>query len=205
MLMNPALNPLRHMSRASQRATIDMRPMRQAVDSSFIKPCLAYVKTTIGCITESDCAMWTTTISRMPRLEKPKFDGARKQHPVSYPLCNIRGGLCDVLLSSVPLSIVGIQFIRDENDVVQDGLVIFANDHAEQVFCKDADSLVGARFLAACQDMLLAGVWQRCLWVCAHGKGETMIETDRTGETLFLTIAPYGDGLILCRSLKQQS
>ncbi|MGL4636458.1 MAG: hypothetical protein ACRCWF_10785 [Beijerinckiaceae bacterium] len=141
----------------------------------------------------------------MPRLEKPRYSGPQKTHPVSYPLCNIRGGLCDVLLSSIPLSILGIQFIRDENDVVQDGLVIFANAYAEQTFGKAVEGLVGARFLASCQEMLLAGVWQRCLWVCAHGNGETMIETDSSGNPVFLTIAPYGDGLILCRSIIYQS
>jgi hypothetical protein len=153
-------------------------------------------------------AQWSTTIARMPRL-KPAGIELPVRSPLSraaaFPLCNLRGGLCDTLLGAIPMSIIGIQFIRDDKDVVQDGMVIFANDHAERVFGRIDDSLVGKRFIASCQDMLFAGIWQRCLWVAAHGRSETMIENhDRsTHENKFLTIAPYGDGLILCRSVDQ--
>jgi hypothetical protein len=153
---------------------------------------------------------WSTTIARMPRLKLPALKHtAREQlaRTAAFPLCNLRGGLCDTLLSAIPMSIIGIQFIRDDNDVVQDGMVIFANDHAERVFGRIEDSLVGTRFIASCQDMLFAGIWQRCLWVAAHGHSETMIEQEGSSSDnrRFLTIAPYGDGLILCRSIEQKA
>jgi hypothetical protein len=153
-------------------------------------------------------AQWTTTIARMPRLKLPAVKlpvRAQLTRTAAFPLCNLRGGLCDTLLSAIPMSIIGIQFIRDDNDVVQDGMVIFANDYAEQVFGRIDDTLVGTRFIASCQDMLLAGIWQRCLWVAAHGNSETMIEQEdaNSDNRKFLTIAPYGDGLILCRSIEQ--
>ena len=155
-------------------------------------------------------AQWSTTIASMPRL---RLQGVKRvvkpplTRTAAFPLCNLSGGLCDTLLSAIPMSIIGIQFIRDDQDVVQDGLVIFTNDHAEQVFGRADESLVGSRFIASCQDMLLAGIWQRCLWVAAHGHSETMIEHpgSNTNNLRFLTIAPYGDGLILCRSIEQEA
>jgi hypothetical protein len=147
--------------------------------------------------------MWGTTVARMPRLKVAPTVQSNKR-PAAFPMCAIPGGLCDRLLTAIPMSIIGIQFIRDENDFVQDGLVIFSNEHADRVF-NGGERLVGSRFTVACQDMLLAGIWQRCLWVASHGKAETMIEGQSNHDRRFLTISPYGDGLILCRSIEIDS
>jgi hypothetical protein len=144
--------------------------------------------------------MWGTTVARMPRL-KVAHSSQASRRPAAFPLCAIPGGLCDRLLTAIPMSIIGIQFIRDENDFVQDGLVIFSNEHADRVF-NGGDKMTGLRFIATCQDMLLAGIWQRCLWVASSGKAETMIEGESNHDRGFLTISPYGDGLILCRSIE---
>jgi hypothetical protein len=145
--------------------------------------------------------LWSSTIARMPRLDaaEPQRSG-RGRPSMAFPACNIQGGLCDTLVAAIPLCILGVQFIRDDKDVVQDGLIIFANAHADRVFGA-GQRLCGMRLLNACQEILLAGLWQRCLWVAAHGRGETIVE-QAGGEPRYLTIAPYEDGLILCRSIE---
>ncbi len=147
---------------------------------------------------------WQTPIGRTPRLKPFPQPAAEKQISGAFPHCSMRGGLCDVFLSALPLAIIGMQFLRDDNAVVHDGLIIFANARAGQVFAPDSQDLKGSLFLAACNEALPEGGWQRCLWVASRGKAETILQFpgDEAKPPQFLTIAPYGDGLILCRSLE---
>jgi hypothetical protein len=104
------------------------------------------------------------------------------------------------------MSIVGVQFIRDENNMVKDGLVIFANRHAEIMF-GNSESLVGVRFLQDYCDKMMPGLWQRCLWVATSNHAETVVETGKPSDehASFLSITPYADGLIICRSITTDS
>jgi hypothetical protein len=146
-------------------------------------------------------SLWPHTVTRMPRLRAtPAINPDGEHRSAAFPLCTTHGGLCDTLLNAVPMSIIGIQFIRDDSGVVQDGLIVFANASAQHLY-GGGKSLLGARLLANCQELLFHGIWQRCLWATAHGRTETMIEQSTGGLPHFLTIAPYQDGLILCRSV----
>jgi hypothetical protein len=147
--------------------------------------------------------MWPKTITRMPRLKAlPAPMPGSQTIAIAAPLCRMAGGLCDSLLSVVPMCIVGIQFIRDTNDMVKDGLVIFSNHYADNIL-GGGTSLIGARFLQDYCDKAMPGLWQRCLWVATSGHGEIVIESDTPSELEpgLLSIAPYGDGLIICRSI----
>jgi hypothetical protein len=146
---------------------------------------------------------WSKPIGKIPRLKPFPHSAPEKQISVAFPLCSMRGGLCDTLLSALPLAIIGIQFIRDETGAVQEGLVIFANARAASAFAPDIADLSGALFLMSCGEALPDGGWQSCLWVAASGKPETILQFpgNAMDPPQFLTIAPYGDGLILCRSL----
>jgi hypothetical protein len=146
---------------------------------------------------------WSKPIGKMPRLKPFPLPAWDKQTSVAFPLCSMRGGLCDTLLTALPLAIIGIQFIRDESGAVQDGLVTFANACASAVFAPDILNLTGALFLTACGEALPDGGWQSCLWVASSGKPDTILQSpgNAANPPRFLTIAPYGDGLILCRSL----
>jgi hypothetical protein len=126
-----------------------------------------------------------------------------RQNSVAFPNCNMRGGLCEVLLSSLPVAILVIQFIRDGYDVVQDGVITLSNDHAAVAFGKCEENLTGSLFLSTCSDALPFGCWHRCLWVASSGKTETIIgkSTGNNQTSPTLTIAPYGDGLLLALGL----
>ena len=121
---------------------------------------------------------------------------------VAFPNCNMRGGLCETLLTSLPIAIIVIQFIRDGYEVVQDGVITLANEKALQTFAPGAEHLTGSLFLKTCSASLPHGAWYRCLWVASSGKTETMLSRsdDAKKQSKSLTIAPYGDGLLLAFS-----
>jgi hypothetical protein len=146
---------------------------------------------------------WLKPIGKIPRVKPFPLPASGQQISVAFPYCSIRGGLCDALLSALPLAIIGIQFIRDESAAVQDALVIFANARASSAFASRDVDLSGALFLKSCGDALPDGGWQSCIWVASSGKPETILQFpgDAASPPRFLTIAPYGDGLILSQSL----
>jgi hypothetical protein len=51
---------------------------------------------------------------------------------------------------------------------------------------------------------LMPGLWQRCLWVATSRKEETVVDRNfGTGRrAMLISIAPYADGLIICRSIE---
>jgi hypothetical protein len=148
----------------------------------------------------------------MTQLHNPLMGGDTIPHQVSirdtrtasvaFPYCNMRGGLCETLLTSLPIAIIVIQFIRDGYEVVQDGIITVANEKALQAFAPGSGHLTGSLFLPTCSTALPHGAWHRCLWVASSGKAETMISKpdDINKQSRSLTIAPYGDGLLLAFS-----
>jgi hypothetical protein len=128
-----------------------------------------------------------------------------KTNSVAFPNCNMRGGLCETLLASIPMAIIVIQFIRDGYEVVQDGIITLANDTATAVYAPDHDKLTGMLFLPTCSKVLPFGAWYRCLWVASSGKSETLIYTDENGINKSLAIATYGDGLLLSLSISPET
>jgi hypothetical protein len=148
-------------------------------------------------------APWSSSFGRSPRTNSSASNGSSRTTSVAFPHCNMRGGLCESLLSALPMAIVVIQFIRDGYDVVQDGVVVLANGHAASVFSPDLDDLTGSLFLQTCSESIPFGAWHKCLWVASSGKPVTLSDpaSDGSAPHRTLTIAPYSDGLILCKSI----
>jgi hypothetical protein len=144
---------------------------------------------------------WHTHFGRTHSNQPALLTSAAKTSSVAFPNCNMRGGLCEVLLSSLPVAIIIIQFIRDGYEVVQDGIITLANEQATAAFAPRNEKLTGSLFLSTCSNALPFGAWHRCLWVASSGKSETLVDISPNGATRSLTIATYGDGLLLAQSL----
>jgi hypothetical protein len=146
---------------------------------------------------------WHSQFTRQNTNQAAPPSAVVKTASVAFPNCSMRGGLCETLLTNLPMAIIVIQFIRDGYEVVQDGIITLANDSAAAAFAPGAEKLTGSLFLTTCSSSLPFGAWQRCLWVASSGKTEIMVDPNigPSGQCRTLTIATYGDGLILARSL----
>jgi hypothetical protein len=122
---------------------------------------------------------------------------------LTFPHCQIQNGICDTLLSSLPFAIFGVQFVRNEADAVQDGIIIFSNARANAFYGRKLpNGLKGAMFLSSVGEDLPFGAWQRMLWIAACGRSEIIHLAPGNGKSGdVLVAAPYRDGLIVSRSL----
>jgi hypothetical protein len=127
------------------------------------------------------------------------------ERSLAFPHCQIQGGICDRLLTSLPFAIFGLQFVRDDRDAVQDGIVIFSNSKADAYYGRKLpNGLRGAMFFSSIGDSLPFGAWQRMLWIAACGRPEIIHLGPLNSEVGdVLVVAPYRDGLIISRSLVQ--
>jgi hypothetical protein len=146
---------------------------------------------------------WHSQFTRTNSVQPLQPSASERTASVAFPNCNMRGGLCETLLSTLPMAIIVIQFIRDGYEVVQDGVITVANDKAAAGFAPGLEKLTGSLFLMTCSNSLPFGAWQRCLWVASSGKNETMVDSNlgSHGQINSLTIATYGDGLLLAKTL----
>jgi hypothetical protein len=124
---------------------------------------------------------------------------------LGFPHCQVQQGICDTLLTSLPFAIFGLQFVRDEADAVQDGIIIFSNARADAFFGRKLpNGLKGAMFLSSLGDYLPFGAWQRMLWIAACDKSEIIHLAPINGKDgNILVAAPYRDGLIISRSMTE--
>jgi hypothetical protein len=144
---------------------------------------------------------WHSQFGRTQTGQPVLIPQSSKAASVAFPNCNMRGGLCETLLGSIPMAIIVIQFIRDGYEVVQDGIITLANEKAIEIFAADQGQLTGMLFLSTCSNSLPFGAWHRCLWVASSGKSETIFFAGSNGASRSLSMATYGDGLLLSLSL----